>query len=384
MAVKEAMVPNPEQDLGERIREARKRLGLTQRELAQRAGLSAHQIVSQIEKGEREVKAWELARIAQVLCQSVNELLAPRSPLAPGVLWRDRASADAGTVEARFLQRCREYRFLERVLGLPPATPLPSFRVDPLTLTLRQADLLAEEVRGTLGLGSRPGTALAVVLERKYGVKIWYESLGPAGSAASAKGEFGCGVLINADHAPWRRNYSLAHELFHLVTWDSISPDLRESQPERWSHVERAAQAFASTLLLPGEAVVAEFDARVHDGKVSYADLVELARDFDVSTEALLWRLVRLGRLREGEVERVLSDPAFRDLDRGTMPEHWREPLVPPERFVRLAFLAYQRGALSRARLAQLVGTSLIELKAFLSRYGLEETEVGPAAAAVA
>lgn len=377
-------MPNPEQQLGERIREGRKRLDLTQRELSERAGLPAHQVVSQIEKGEREVKAWELARIAQVLCQSVSELLAPGTPLAPAVLWRDRPPADAGLVEARFLQRCRDYQFLERVLGLSSATPLPAFRVDPLSLTLREADLLAEEVRGTLGLGSRPGTSLAVVLERKYGVKIWYESLGPAGSAASAKGEFGYAVLINADHAPWRRNYSLAHELFHLVTWDSVPPDLRESQPARWSRVEKVAQAFASTLLLPGEAVVAEFDARVHDGNVPYADLVELARDFDVSTEAVLWRLVRLGRLRDQEAQRVLSDPTFRDLDRQTMPEHWREPLVPPERFVRLAFLAYQRGVLSRSRLAQLVGTSLIDLKAFLSQYGFDETEVGQAAAAVA
>jgi len=384
MPHKEAMMVSPGEQLGERIRECRKKLNLTQRELAARAGLSAHQIVSQIEKGDREVKAWELARIAQALCQSVSELLAPRPPQAAVVLWRDKPSADASLAEAQFLQRCREYQFLERVLGLPAAAPLPSFRVDPVSLTPREADRLAEEVRGTLGLGARPGSSLAVVLERKYGVKIWYEPLGESGSAASAKGEFGYALLINANHAPWRRNYSLAHELFHLVTWDSTQPDVREAQPAWWSQVEKAAQAFASTLLLPIEVVIAEFEARVHDRKVAYADLVELARDFDVSTEALVWRLVRLGRLHDQEARRILSDPKLRALDRQTMPEHWREPLVPPERFVRLAFLAYQRGLLSRARLAQLVGSSLIELKAFLSRYGFDEAEVGQAAAAVA
>lgn len=384
MLGKEAMMPNPEQQLGERIREARRRIGLTQRELAQRARLSAHQIVSQIEKGEREVKAWELARIAQILCQSVNELLAPDLPPAPAVLWRDDPGEEAPTLEARFLQRCREYHLLERVLDLPSVAPLPTFQVDPSRITLWQADRLAKQARGALDLGSRPAASLVKVLEGDYGVKIWYEFLGPAGSAASVVGEFGYGVLVNADHAPWRRNYSLAHELFHLVTWRSVPEELRESQPKQWSRLEKAAQAFASTLLLPAESVAAEFAARVMNAKVKYADLVELARDFDVSTEALLWRLVRLRRFSEKESQRVLTDSAFRKLDRQTMPDHWREPLIPPERFVRLAFLAYQKGMLSRARLARLLETSLIDLEKTLARYGLQEAEDYQAAAVVA
>jgi len=50
--------------LAQRVREARKRAGLTQEQLAEAAGFSAHQMVSQIEKGERDVKAWELANLA--------------------------------------------------------------------------------------------------------------------------------------------------------------------------------------------------------------------------------------------------------------------------------------------------------------------------------
>lgn len=378
------MVESPRAELGRRIREARKRLGLTQRELAQRAELPAHQVVSQIENGEREVKAWELARIAQVLCQSVAELLAPEAAPTPTMLWRDAPPEKAGVIEARFLQHCRAYRFLERILGLPPSPPLPTYTVAPAALTLRQASALAEEVRRALDLGARPAASLATVLERDYGVKIWYEPLGEAGSAASVKGEFGYGILINADHAPWRRNYSLAHELFHLITWDNAPPTLRQSQPEGWAQLERAAQAFASTLLLPAEAVCVEFDARVDRGRVGYADLVQLARDFDVSTEALLWRLVRLGRLREEVAQQVLADPAFREHDRQTMAGRWWAPPVHPERFVRLAFLAYQKGKISRARLADLLGTGLLDLETTLVPYGLHEAQNPQAAAAVA
>jgi hypothetical protein len=51
---------------------------------------------------------------------------------------------------------------------------------------------------------------------------------------------------------------------------------------------------------------------------------------------------------------------------------NWRQPAPLPERYVRLAFLAYQREKLSRARLAQLLGTSLIDLSATLREYGFE------------
>lgn len=375
-------MPDLRRELGARIQQARKKLGLTQRQLAEQAGLPTHQIVAQIEKGKREVKAWELARLAQVLCQSVNELLAPVPPPAPAVLWRDDPGEDAPALEARFLERCREYHMLERLLGFPPPLQLPQFKVAPSQLTLQVADRLAVKTQRALGLGSRPAASLVRVLETGYRVKIWYEPLERVCSAACVVGGIGYAVLINARHAPWRRNYSLAHELFHLVTWHSIPPELRSADPERWSWVERAAQVFAATLLLPADTVCAEFDARVEGGVIKYVDLIELARDFDVSTEALLWRLVHLGRLAESEAQRVLEDPQFKDLDRGTMAERWCEPLVPPERFVRLAFLAYQKGKLSRSRLAKLLGTSLIDLGQVLGRYGLQEAEDYQAAAA--
>lgn len=370
--------------LGARIQQARQKLGLTQRQLAEQAGLPAHQIVSQIEKGKREVKAWELVRIAQVLYTDVNALLTAGLAPTPTVLWRDDPGKGAPTREARFLQRCREYHMLERLLELPPPPPLPRFEVAPSQLTPQAADRLAVETQRTLGLGSRPAASLVRVLEAEYRVKIWYEPMDTVGSAACVVGSIGYAVLVNAGHAPWRRNYSLAHELFHLVTWHSVLPELRSADPERWSRVERAAQVFASTLLLPADAVCAEFDARVESGAVKYVDLVELARDFDVSTEALLWRLAHLGRIEESEAQRVLGDLQFKDLDRGTMAERWCEPLVPPERFVRLAFLAYQKGKLSRSRLAKLLGTSLIDLGQVLGEYGLQEAEDYQAAAAVA
>ena len=57
------------------------------------------------------------------------------------------------------------------------------------------------------------------------------------------------------------------------------------------------------------------------------------------------------------------------------MHQHWWEPPLIPERFVRLAFLAYKNGQCSRARLASYFGKGLRELADFLKAYDLVEEE---------
>src|SRR2546430_16416201 len=78
------------QTLGLRVREARKRLGMSQQELSALLEFEHVQTISQIENGERQVKAWELARISSVLHTSINELLKEDALAEPVVLWREQ------------------------------------------------------------------------------------------------------------------------------------------------------------------------------------------------------------------------------------------------------------------------------------------------------
>lgn len=57
------------------------------------------------------------------------------------------------------------------------------------------------------------------------------------------------------------------------------------------------------------------------------------------------------------------------------MSASWWEPPTVPERFVRLAFVAYQKGRLSRARLAHLLDTTLPDVTETLLKYGLDDRE---------
>ncbi len=362
--------------LGKRIRKARSRLHLSQKELAVQAGFSAHQIVSQIERGEREVRAWELARIAEVLHLEITDLLTPEGPpRQPAILWREGPAGPREGVEAEFVQRCRRYQRLEEWCGVKPPRNLPSYEVSAEILDFPDAEGIANEVARELSLGTRPATALAKTLEEGYGVKIFYKELAEEGSAASTVADFGPAILMSAIQAPWRRNYSFAHELFHLVTWRAIPVSMLTSHLPLAKRIERLANAFASNLLLPGDSVSGIFDRRVEQGKIKYSDLIEMAREFDVSTEAILWRLLNLRRLDRRTVQEVLEEDRFRGMDRATMKDRWWSPPRMPERFVRLAFLAYQKGRMSKSLLADYLETSLVDLGEMLSEYGLDENE---------
>ncbi len=360
--------------LAERIRDSRVRLSLTQGELAKQAGLASAQIVSQIESGERDVKAKELFDLARALRMDFSDLLSeePATPTA-SVFWRkDPPAKRRNLLEADFVRHCHDYASLERIcgLGVKDQLPIPSRHLQ--SMTFSGAGEFADEVRDRLGLGSRPASCLGGILEERFGVKIWHQRLGDEGSAASARNGFGMAVLINADEPPWRRNYSLAHELFHLLTWEQAVAERKTRFPAR---IETLSEAFASSLLLPGREVLEALKKGPGGEEMQYLALVQIAREFDVSTAALLWRLRTLGRLKQSDVTRIIDDPKFKYIDRSFRMGDWAYPPELPERFVRLGFMAYQQGRISSSRLADLLRTSLADLNARLQEYGLDGSQ---------
>ncbi|KPL02671.1 MAG: hypothetical protein AMJ90_05105 [candidate division Zixibacteria bacterium SM23_73_2] len=363
--------------IGSRIKNARKRINLSQKELAKQAGLPSYaETISKIEKGEREVKAWELVNIARVLRISISELLASIEPKPlPFILWRKEPKKDRILLENSFIQFCKRYHIAERLCGMSSTSRLPKESIDPKSIDDTVALKLANQITNQLNLGSRPAKVLAKILEEDWNVKIWYKDLGEQGSAATVVGEFGPAILINSSEAPWRRNFSFAHEVFHLITWDSIPPKKLQSDRELTEEVERIAEAFASNLLLPFEPITVAFKSSVKNKKILYIDLVKIAREFDVSTEALIYRLCNLRLIDWKTGKDVLSNPRFRTLDKESMHRHWRNPPPIPERFVRLAFSAFQAGKLSRSRLAEFLNTSLIDLPKRLMEYEFNEQE---------
>ncbi len=358
--------------IGHRLREAREKHGLRQKEVAQKAGFPAHQIISQIESGNRDIKAWELAALAKVLKANVLDLLMDTEPLEAPMLWRENPGDSALEAELGFRKKCHDYWFVEQASGAKSGLQLPTYDEPVTEMSDADVDRLARKVSKEMDLGTRPASCLVHVLENKYHVKIWYADLDD-GSAATIWSDFGPAILMNANQAPWRRNFNFAHELFHLITWDSdAAPEWKEDEAT-WKQVERLANKFASHLLLPADELSDEFQEYTEDSQISYASLVEIARNFEVSTSALFWRSVSLKWVDREIVEKTLESEEFKAIDRKSMPGLWETPSELPERYVRLAFSAYMQGKLSRARLAELMDTSLFDLSDELRKYGLNE-----------
>ena len=362
-------------DLGKKIRKHRERLKLKQADLATKMGFNSAETISQMERGDREIKAWELVELARHLFVSVSDIIGDQAPEEPPVImWRQSPDVEKEIKEAQFLKRYRQYALLEEMSGLKIGHPLPQKKIDPDTLVFNKADQLAMEIRREFNLGDRPAGDIERVLQNVLGIKIWYMEMAE-GSAASTFSTLGPAILMNAKEAPWRRNFNFAHELFHLITWESLPPSTITKIPGLWDRLETVANGFASCLLLPAESVTVEFNKYVEDGKISYTDLIGISRDFGVSTEALLYRLLNLRQLTKKSVDKVLQDPIFREIDRSTMKECWWYPPEIPERFVRLAFMAYQKGRLSRAKFSEMLDTSLLDLPEVLQEYGLTDHE---------
>lgn len=354
--------------LAKRIRNARERLRLTQQELADRIGVTAVQTVSDIENGKRAVKALELMRIAEALHLSLVDLLEPPQK-QPVVLWREQPQDEKERAEAEALlvHSCRNYRLAEEWAGAARRSNVQQWPAPTSLEDYAYAERLAQDILSRLGLGKYPATALVKTLEEDLGVKVLYQS-DLAGSAACFCDGDNAAILINSSEAPWRRNYSIAHELFHLLTWDSLPPERLKREPSEWKAVERLANAFAAALLLPADWLRIRLDQRRCGGRLRFIDLIELAREFDVSIDALLWRLVNLRWLKNSEARKYLEDEQLRTLDRTSL-RHFEDPPPISERFLNLLITAYGKGKVSAGRIAEMTGLSLVEVRRRLAAF---------------
>jgi transcriptional regulator with XRE-family HTH domain len=79
--------------VGQRIQNARKMAGLTQKELGQRMGLS-YQSIAQWENGLRKPKKETIEKLADALCVSIDTLTGREVPAVPGPMENDPNMAE--------------------------------------------------------------------------------------------------------------------------------------------------------------------------------------------------------------------------------------------------------------------------------------------------
>ncbi|MEW6162870.1 MAG: ImmA/IrrE family metallo-endopeptidase [Nitrospirota bacterium] len=366
------------------LKRERESLKYTLKYVSQKMGFSNYQTLSSIESGEREIRAWELAKLAEIYGRKIDFFISEQTGISqPKVSWRNPTKTKE-TIEAerRFLLFCQNYKRLLELTN-EDNTKLPIFSFSSVEKKkFQRAGFnyvieLSEECRRVLNLGGRPAYSMSNILEQVLSILVLYMDLGIGGSGASTSGDFGKAILINSSDAPWRRNYDLAHELFHLITWDIFSDEeIYSKLKNAKSEVEQWADAFASAILLPEEEVRREFFKKLENNEITYISLVEIAREFKVSIEALLWRLVNLRLLKKKDVLNCIEEGKIKDIDKKMRIADWAdEKPYLSSRYIALAIKALQMGRISKAKFAEYINKPFSEVSSFLKKYGYDENE---------
>jgi Zn-dependent peptidase ImmA (M78 family)/DNA-binding XRE family transcriptional regulator len=374
---------------------------MTQEEVARRLGLSRSS-VAQIELGNRAITGLELERLAYLFGRDMREFFAEEfhEEDALVALFRAHPDVTGQTDVVDTLRRClalsREVTNLERLLGIDRDLAIAFY---PLPLprskwgAVQQGERVAQAERHRLHLGLAP-LANATELLETQGVRTAQINLPEDISGVTLiEPSVGLFVVANRRHHVLRRRFSFAHEYAHVLL-DRERRGTISRVADRDSLSEIRANAFAANFLMPEEGVwrfitalgkgapsrrhaevfgdsvevlgnsgvvrvLSRAEPRSQD--IQLYDVVHLAHHFGVSRLAALYRLHNLGFVTEAELERL---KAQEDAGRGKdvaallgLPERDHEAARDEfrHRFLSLALEAVRQGAITRAKLQELV-----------------------------
>lgn len=358
--------------IGARIKALREEQKLSQDDLARLFGFKDRQTVSAIETGERRVTAEELMLAVEKLGASLDYFTDPFLLVGEGRFsWRQ---TDAGPVRLNAYER-NAGRWIAAFRAIAPqvgrATPLLRRA---LGLTRRSsfehAMEAGERFVAEFDLGKVPAQRLADTMERELGILVlMVDAFDGISGAACRLPELDV-VLINRHEVVGRRQFDLAHELFHILTWDAMPPEhFEEARETGGNRVEQLANNFASAVLMP-QVTLDRFGEWANLGEDELiAKLNSVAIDLLVTASALKWRLVALDKLKPARA-RAIPEAALRNYGRDAA------ETVPPslfsKPFMEVIGLAINEGRVSTRRAAGLLDVTVEDLADLFAAHGVE------------
>lgn len=352
--------------VGKRVKIARDRAGMSQSDLAKRLSWDKHQIVSNIETGIRAVSSDEMFQLTEIFGEPMDFFTDPYRIVDDAVL-SFRARRNAGGLEAfeeyigklasaaiRFSDLCGEaINPFDRQLKVSRDT------------TPHSASALGTLVADRLKLGPIPAEHLQDAIERKLGIMVLNVDAPEGISGSACRMDRLNMITVNRAEPEFRRNFDLAHELFHVLTWAALPPQRHDWIGETKPKVEKLADAFASGLLMPHKTMQVRWTARKEN-----EDLIDWilcnAKEIKVSGPAFFYRLINL---------RLLPKPSQNEIDQEQLrrsDDSNQRPRLFCESFVKRMHTVMAQGNVSARKAASLAGLEVDELAPLFASYGLD------------
>ncbi|MEW6203307.1 MAG: XRE family transcriptional regulator [bacterium] len=344
--------------IGHQLRKARQFILLTPEEVA--TELNVHpQDIQNWEKELTNPNLKQLEKLAEIYGREINYFVRETPNLPEKIEFRGKTGhslkelpKEAKIVLARFDELCRTAFEFENLLNKKIEVKLPQF-IDTDTPAK-----VAENMRARFKVGDHPIKHLKNLLENE-GVRIFeLPVLGDSFSGISFLHEYGPCILLNYNDTPGRKNFTLAHELAHLLYRHLYNLCYIPPKPgEVDDIIESKVNRFAVEFLLPRSNLLEEFRVRNLSKTPSIKDLQLMANKWNVSLQALGYRLENLGVIDKGFIDSNYEQrPPF--LRRSKTPK-WEKQLG--KRYVELTFEAYHKGLISIGKLAEGVDITVRE-----------------------
>lgn len=363
----------PHAHLPRRITVAREKLKLSQAELAKRLGFKDRQTLTAIEAGQRRVSAEELVAIAEATGQDLDFFTDPYRLVGEGAFSYRAADTEEAALNT-FEERAGNWLALWRQLGQSrgeTASVLRSRLAINEHSTFEDAQAAGEAVGRELQLGDIPAEKLVSALERKFNLLVLEVDMPKGVSGAAVQLATGDAILINRTESPGRKAFDLAHELFHVLTWDALPPERVDRQNPtgyKQKRTEQLADNFAGALLMPGAELKPRWEKLRTQSSLKNT-LSVLAEHFHVSVAAVGWRVVALGWLKAGELTSTVLRTASR-------PSQAASSALFSQRYIERIAWGINRGELSVKRLLGLLHLGLDDFRACCEAYRVK-VEIG-------
>lgn len=290
--------------VGERIALARKESGLSQEDVAERVGFNDRQTLSYIESGKRRVSSEELIKFMNLLAKPLDFFTDPNLVVGSDVMsWRatEAAEPEVHQFETWALSLVGAHRQLLKQLN-EPVSPLRMFLPIQRTSTFEEAASAAENLLRAWGIASAPAPQLQPKIESELKVLVLPVNAPDSVSGGAVNLPECAAIFLNRHHSQGRRHFTLAHELFHILTWQTMPPARFDWEATgKTSRIEKLADNFAAALLMPCELLtqqLREWSETTVTGKPQAAEMPpkswfkKVAEFFEVSVHALKFRLI--------------------------------------------------------------------------------------------
>lgn len=361
--------------IGRRIALLREELAIKQADLAEKLGFRHRQTLQAIETGERKISVEELMKLIELSGRSIEYFTDPFLWVGDGA-FSFRADTRTVIMATDFERTAGSWVMLWRWLcesnGLRP-TSRPDLGISTKS-TFEDVGAIAGRIVSWFDLGDVPALHLGPRLESELMIPVLYVDIPDGISGATYHNGAMNVILVNRKDTAGRRNFDLAHEFFHALTWEDMPPlrlDTDQPEDKHSKRREQLANVFASALLMP-ESLIRKFWRKATQVNADQSAIASIMRKgaehFQVSAPAFAWRLVSLTLIEEKQCRQALE---FIDAERETDVVNQTAPPLFSKFFLEQFAVAISEGHISARKAASLLTLDIDKLESAYESHGI-------------